>query len=459
MTEDPVALREAIRGEFTVAELAAGETALHHYAGHIRNELQGLHVLKFLLEEARTAEQAINNKVQQINVAGRKVPGKARGSVQAGRGEGMGFYQVYESGAVYWRRDLGAWWVYGAIYAKYLALGAEGGLLGYPITDETGTPDGAGRFNHFEHGSIYWHPEIGAFEVRGAIRAKWQALGWEAFGYPITDESGTPDGRGRFNHFRAILPDGSRPESSIYWTPETGAHEVYGAIRQRWAELGWERSYLGYPTTGERDWFDKDTGKSGRISHFERGAIGWTAQDMKFVEIPDRIIIPSGRIGTSAVSGWVELVLTSAGTFHYRGHLHDSGFVGFYCTVASALKIPGTDIGIMARKEANVGGTISFDGRDEDWDDSGYDPSIREYWDNFRVRPAMSTTLKIEWAGAEFLGFVFLPVVAAVTIITLAFGGDPPEGQHCETSGWHTVKDGNNNTVYEPSGIRCRRGH
>ena len=81
--------------------------------------------------------------------------------------------------------------VHGAIRARYLALGAEASVLGYPVTDETGTPDGIGRFNHFQAGSIYWTPSTGAHEVHGLIRALWSAAGWErdpSLGYPITDE-------------------------------------------------------------------------------------------------------------------------------------------------------------------------------------------------------------------------------------------------------------------------------
>jgi hypothetical protein len=81
--------------------------------------------------------------------------------------------------------------------------------------------------------------------VIGAIRDKWLSLGGEGsfLGQPLTDELTTPDGVGRFNHFQG---------GSIYWTPNTGAFEVHGAIRDRWAELGWERSYLGYPTSDLR---------------------------------------------------------------------------------------------------------------------------------------------------------------------------------------------------------------
>lgn len=85
----------------------------------------------------------------------------------------------------------GAFEVHGAIRERYLALGAEASILGYPRTDESGTPDGRGRFNHFQGGSIYWTAGTGAHEVHGLIRDRWSALGWERnpqLGYPISDE-------------------------------------------------------------------------------------------------------------------------------------------------------------------------------------------------------------------------------------------------------------------------------
>lgn len=60
-------------------------------------------------------------------------------------------------------------------------------LLGACTAGEPATPDGVGRFNHFERGSIYWTQTTGAHEVHGPIRAKWESLGWEtgALGYPV----------------------------------------------------------------------------------------------------------------------------------------------------------------------------------------------------------------------------------------------------------------------------------
>lgn len=62
--------------------------------------------------------------------------------------------------------------VYGEIGKKYNSLGGPNGFLGVPLTDETGTPDGVGRYNHFKNGSIYWTPATQAHEVHGAIRDK-----------------------------------------------------------------------------------------------------------------------------------------------------------------------------------------------------------------------------------------------------------------------------------------------
>jgi uncharacterized protein with LGFP repeats len=155
-----------------------------------------------------------------------------------------------------------------AIDDKYHALGGPNGFLGHPHDEGAGsgemeTRNGRGRFRDFQGGSIYWSPNTGAFEVHGDIRVKWAQLGGEEgfLGFPLTDETGTPDGVGRFNHFEG---------GSIYWTPQTGAHEVHGAIRDHWASMGWENSFLRYPTSDERAHGDM------RFSEFQGGSIHWT---------------------------------------------------------------------------------------------------------------------------------------------------------------------------------------
>ncbi|MDE8668419.1 hypothetical protein PY310_07475 [Pseudarthrobacter sp. H3Y2-7] len=172
--------------------------------------------------------------------------------------------------------------IHGDIYTKWIAMG--GLRWGAPCTDETSTPDGVGRYNHFNANtaSIYWTPNTGAAAIWGAIREKWAQIGWErsVLGYPVTDETGTPDGIGRYNHFSNA--------GSVYWTPETGAHVIYGGIRARWEELGWETSYLGYPTSDEVDFAD-----GGRANEFQNGGIYWWP-DTGAIDLRDVIVHYTG---------------------------------------------------------------------------------------------------------------------------------------------------------------------
>ncbi len=152
------------------------------------------------------------------------------------------------------------------ILQKWRELGGAEGFLGAAQTEEQVCPDGRGRYIHFAAGSIYWTPETGAHAIYGAIRDKWAALGWETcafLGYPGTDETGTPDGIGRFNHFEK--------GGSIYWTPDRGAFEIHGPIRDRWQALGGEAGALGYPVSDVEMSGDKE----GLVARFQRGAIRW----------------------------------------------------------------------------------------------------------------------------------------------------------------------------------------
>jgi uncharacterized protein with LGFP repeats len=168
---------------------------------------------------------------------------------------------------VAWTSITAAYQVYGEIGKKWQSLGGERGFLGAPLNDETGTPDGVGRYNHFQYGSIYWTPQTGAHEVHGAIREKWKALGWERsfLGYPISDELAMADGKGRYSNFQG---------GTIFWSSQTGAFELHSAILPKWIQLGGSRGFLGYPLTDETITPDKH----GRYAHFQGGSIYWTPE-------------------------------------------------------------------------------------------------------------------------------------------------------------------------------------
>lgn len=220
--------------------------------------------------------------------------------------------------------NIGTFTVLGAIEQKWLQLGGLKGSFGAPLSNESPTFDGQGRAQTFRGGIISWHPTIGAHEVHGAILARWLELGREQFGHPITDETTCPDGKGKFNHFRALqFQQQPPPESSIYWSPDTGPHDVFGAIRDKWASTGFERGPLGYPVLSAL------TEKGGAIQRFQRGVITWTPGGGPVDRVPgDSIQFDSGQVnvpGSLPLNGNVGLGIQRNGSFTFNTHVHDSG--------------------------------------------------------------------------------------------------------------------------------------
>jgi len=152
--------------------------------------------------------------------------------------------------------------VWGSIYDKYTSLvgGKFQYFLGAPTSDEFKTPNKNGAGQHFEGGSIYWSPATGAHEVHGAIKDKWASLGWENsfLGFPVTDETATPDGFGRFNFFEG---------GAIYYHPHFGTFAVPRGIADVWKKEGWEKGKLGYPVN------DEIIKNNNSVQYFEFGAV------------------------------------------------------------------------------------------------------------------------------------------------------------------------------------------
>ncbi|MFD8383894.1 DUF2599 domain-containing protein [Streptomyces sp. NPDC059679] len=136
----------------------------------------------------------------------------------------------------------------GAILAKYDELGRETGPLGCPKDIELDNPDGVGKRQEFAGGTIYWSAASDAHPVWGAIGDKWGALGYERgkLGYPVDDERTNPDGVGKRQQFQG---------GTVYWHPtlSNGAHPVWGRIGELWGQWGYERGAFGYPVTDEYD--------------------------------------------------------------------------------------------------------------------------------------------------------------------------------------------------------------
>ena len=212
---------------------------------------------------------------------------------------GRGKAQEFAKGAAFWSPETGAQVLFGAILAKYNQLSGPAGWLGFPKTGELTTPDGKGRYVHFERGSVYWTPETGAQAIPGDMFAAWGKGGYEngPLGYPVAEAEGIGNGYvQKFqNGFLTRNPEGVGE----------GHHMVFGAIGAKYAELGTARSDLGYPTSNEKKinggffqefehgniYFSPESGAHviyyGNIfdewgkNGWEQGRLGWPTSDMK----------------------------------------------------------------------------------------------------------------------------------------------------------------------------------
>jgi len=157
-----------------------------------------------------------------------------------------------------------------AISRKYSDVGGKG-FLGEPTSAEGDALHG-GRFRHYVKGSIYHHPDVGTFVVRGSHREKYRAIGWEwsPLGFPTMDTLNFGGNTGSVTHFQ---------NGSIYRRTGAEPYVVLGAIRAVWGARGWENSSLGYPTSDEYEV------PGGRASNFEGGQLRWNSSTGRVREV------------------------------------------------------------------------------------------------------------------------------------------------------------------------------
>jgi hypothetical protein len=164
---------------------------------------------------------------------------------------------VFEQ-ASFFSRGGGATWLTGPVLEKYSKTGGVVGLLGFPTDGQHVTPDGRGRFAHFDRGSIY---AVGdrANVVLGAIRQHWADNGWEqgVYGFPTSDENA--NGSWRWSDFES---------GSIYFDLTRGAtFPLPGPIGLEYQKVrgaGW----IGVPVREVRN-----IPLQGQLAEFQGGAI------------------------------------------------------------------------------------------------------------------------------------------------------------------------------------------
>ena len=198
--------------------------------------------------------------------------------------------QDFRGGRAYWSAETGAHVLFGRIGAAYAEAGGPDSWLGFPVTGEQATPDGVGRYVHFQNGSIYWTPQTDAQAVPKDMVDAWAEIGWEAgdLGYPVgapkemggklvqqfqrgyivrngdkaywvrgeiakkyglvdtvNSKLGAPVGNEELINGGALQ---RFEQGSIYWSPKTGANMIFnGDIRDAWGRAGWENGKYGFP--------------------------------------------------------------------------------------------------------------------------------------------------------------------------------------------------------------------
>ena len=163
-----------------------------------------------------------------------------------------------------------------AIGQAWEAAGGSGSVVGSQDGDVYQVGSGFGQ--KFTGGAIFFTPDTGAHLMSGAILDKYQSLGGPAdsdLGFPTIDEvPGLIGPDSRVSTFNAS------DKPAIFWTPDTGAWAVRGALNAAWDKLGGSAGTLGVPIEDER--YDGDTVSQG----FTGGELSWNSATKAFTTVP-----------------------------------------------------------------------------------------------------------------------------------------------------------------------------
>ena len=162
-----------------------------------------------------------------------------------------------------------------AITAAWQANGGDGGPLGPKSGDVY--PAGEGFAQNFASGKMFFTPDTGAHLMQGAILAKYEALGGPAesdLGFPTIDEGPGRAPGSRNSTFSAA------DNPVIFWTANTGARVVRGPINAAWDELGGSSGVLGVPA--------EDATYNGAVvsQKFTDGELSYDSRSKTFTTVP-----------------------------------------------------------------------------------------------------------------------------------------------------------------------------
>ena len=179
-----------------------------------------------------------------------------------GTGDGCSAYGNRNVWRVYtdWFGSTNSFDIIPELKSRYDALGGVNGALGAVTDNGYCSTDRAVCWQSFKNGAIIHNATFGAWETKGSIRERWAQTGYQTgyLGYPTGPEITLANGR-TYQQFE---------KGRIYWKEGTGAWTIHGVTGSRYLEIGADKSYLGYPTSGE---IKLSTG--GLYQQFEKGRI------------------------------------------------------------------------------------------------------------------------------------------------------------------------------------------
>jgi hypothetical protein len=315
--------------------------------------------------------------------------------------------QTYQGGTIYWSGSNSdpAHVVYGAIGQKYDSLGDAGGLrflfqgdrfpfaftwvtlapgYGLPTSDETNVAGMPGvRVQTFMDGVIC-SSGLGAFAVSGAFDIEYEGNApYEstALGGTVQTALGAPTGDATSVPAVAGASQQTFVGGTLYWSGAANdyAHAVFGAIGQKYADMGGPASSLGLPTA------DEEVIPGGREQFFQYGKIVCSSDGVRAIINGPSMIFKSGYIGfadDTPVGGWVQMTVSSDGSFDIKGHFHDSGF--FSQPIEGTITLWSPSGQHWARPFSGfMGGTFSTVSRDYDFELTGNDAALASNWADF----------------------------------------------------------------------------
>jgi len=166
-----------------------------------------------------------------------------------------------------------------AIMAAWTKAGGDASPIGARKGDVYAIGDGFAL--DFDSGKMFFTPDTGAKFVYGAVLDKYESLGGPAdsdMGFPTINEV-----RGLAGPDSRVATFSAGDKPVIFWTSSHGAFVVRGAMNAAWDKLGSSGGVLGVPVADET--YDGEV----TSQKFSGGQVSWNRQTKEFTTDPEAL--------------------------------------------------------------------------------------------------------------------------------------------------------------------------